>query len=89
MDALQLFPHNLPALLQKPVAVLSGLSCVAGITTGHHQDSTVLQISLNGNKTASYTQALQCLNVKGISPRYLNINPAQGYIKIKLSITQA
>lgn len=83
--------EKLPTLLQKPVLLLSGLSCVAGIISGLQQDdnSTMLYIDFSEREIMDYKRALDCFKIDGVKAKYLNVNFPQRFIRIKLSHTKS
>ena len=84
-DTLSVLFENLPTLLQKPVALLTTLPCVAGIISGLQQDDTTtfLRIDLIGHIKLS--QALKCFKDEGLKVLYLNIDPATSSLALKIA----
>lgn len=83
--------EKLPTLLQKPVLLLTGLSCVAGIISGHQQEdtTTMLHIVFSDQENMDYKKALDCFKSEGLKPVFINLNPESRFIKIKLTQTKS
>jgi len=80
----------LPTLLQKPIAQLKKLPCVAGVIAGLQQDdvSTTLTIDFSAQETMDYRKALDCFKVDGLTPKALHVNLADRFMRIKLAISK-
>lgn len=79
-----------PTLLQKSIMHLSGLSCVAGVVSGHQQDDTSIMLLVdfkpNSNLNSGIVpQVFGCFNNPGIALKYLYINKVKGFMKLKLT----
>lgn len=83
--------EKIPTLLQKPVLLLTGLSCVAGVITGHMQEdkTTMLHIMFSDSENTNYRKALDCFKSNDIKPVFINVNPENRFIKIKLIETSS
>lgn len=81
--------EKIPTLLQKPVLLLTGLSCVAGVIPGRQQEdtTTMLHITFSDSENMNYKKALECFKSEGIKPVFINVNPENRFIKIKLTET--
>lgn len=80
-----------PTLLQKPIAQLRKMPCVAGVISGIQQAdlSTMLLIRFKQSPDMDYSSALKCFNVEGLKAKFLQVNPAGRFIKIKLFPTKS
>ncbi|MXN90183.1 hypothetical protein GR160_03005 [Flavobacterium sp. Sd200] len=76
---------TVPTLLQKPIAKLNKMRCVAGVSSGSLQPNmAMVHISFSNQKKTNPKKALDCFKRAGVVPKLLHINRIGQFMQIWL-----